>query len=77
MASKWLDQQLFKLSEVESLQRSMKSNVNYMDLDYINNPIPQMPQADLFKDGDIAITKNNRFSYVPAHTHSFIELTET
>lgn len=74
MASKWLDQQLFKLSEVESLQRSMKSNVNYMDLDYINNPIPQMPQADLFKDGDIAITKNNRFSYVPAHTHSFIEL---
>lgn len=64
---------LFKMTKVEKLQNHFGGNVNYMDLDYIHNPIPKMPQWNFFNDGDIDITKNNRFSYVPAHTHSFIE----
>ncbi|MTV81638.1 AraC family transcriptional regulator [Secundilactobacillus folii] len=74
MTSAWLRKTLFKLTNVEKIQRDINRNLNYMDLDYINNPIPQMPQSDFFKDGDIAVTKNNRFSYVPAHTHNFVEL---
>jgi len=74
MDKDWLKDALFSSNEVETQQKNSHGNVNYMDLDYINNPIPQMPRSDFFKDGDIAVTKNNRFSYVPAHTHSFIEL---
>jgi YesN/AraC family two-component response regulator len=74
MTSKFLNYELFALTPVELKQRQSHGNVNYMDLDYVNNPIPQMPRSDFFKHGDIAVTKNNRFSYVPAHTHSFIEL---
>ena len=74
MTSKFLNYELFALTPVELKQRQSHGNVNYMDLDYVNNPIPQMPRSDFFKHGDIAGTKNNRFSYVPAHTHSFIEL---
>lgn len=65
---------LFKLNDVEKEQELYGGNVNYMDLDYINHPIPQMPRWDFFKNGDIAVNKNNRFSYVPAHTHNFIEM---
>ncbi|GAA3200074.1 AraC family transcriptional regulator [Lentilactobacillus kefiri] len=68
-----LKSQLFRMTKVEKLQNHFGGNVNYMDLDYINDPIPRMPQWDFFEDGDIDVTKNNRFSYVPAHTHSFIE----
>lgn len=74
MSSKHLDQILLSLNEVEQKQINSGNNYNYMDLDFINNPIPEMPAWNFFKNGDIAITKNNRFSYVPAHTHSFIEL---
>jgi len=74
MDKDWLKDALFSSNEVETQQKNSHGNANYMDLDYINNPIPQMPRSDFFKDGDIAVTKNNRFSYVPAHTHSFIEL---
>lgn len=65
---------LFQLNDVEREQKKYGGNVNFMELDYINHPIPQMPRWDFFKDGDIAVNKNNRFSYVPAHTHNFIEL---
>ncbi|MDM7516547.1 AraC family transcriptional regulator [Lentilactobacillus sp. TOM.63] len=64
---------LFKMTKVEKLQNHFGGNVNYMDLDYIHDPIPKMPQWNFFNDGDIDVTKSNRFSYVPAHTHSFIE----
>ncbi len=33
-----------------------------------------MPFAHFFDRGKIAVTKSNRFSYVPAHTHKFIEM---
>jgi AraC-like DNA-binding protein len=74
MSTRHLDELLLSLNDVERSQISSGNNFNYMDLDFINNPIPEMPTWDFFKDGDIAVTKNNRFSYVPAHTHSFIEL---
>lgn len=72
--NQWLHDTLHQLTPVEQLQLDSHQNINAMDLDYIHDPIPKIPQADLFKTGDIAITKNNRFSYVPAHTHNFIEL---
>ncbi|MFD1486054.1 AraC family transcriptional regulator [Lacticaseibacillus baoqingensis] len=71
---KTLHDKLFALNDVEQQQLESGNNFNYMDLDFIDNPIPQMPAWNFFKDGEIAVTKNNRFSYVPAHTHSFIEL---
>lgn len=33
-----------------------------------------MPFANFFDHCKIAVTKSNRFSYVPAHTHKFIEM---
>ncbi|AMV63549.1 AraC family transcriptional regulator [Pediococcus damnosus] len=69
-----LDPTLFALNNVEKSQLTNGENYNYMDLDFINNPIPRMPAWDFFKKGSIAVTKSNRFSYVPAHTHSFMEL---
>ena len=74
MAKETLHNLLFALNDVEAQQLQSGNNFNYMDLDFINNPIPQMPAWTFFKDGEIAVTKSNRFSYVPAHTHSFIEL---
>ncbi|MCV3322518.1 AraC family transcriptional regulator [Pediococcus ethanolidurans] len=74
MPSIKLDNMLYALNDIEKSQLSKGENYNYMDLDFINNPIPQMPQWNFFKNGSIAVTKSNRFSYVPAHTHSFIEL---
>ncbi len=74
MPSAELDELLFAISPIEATQLRAGNNDNYMALDFLKHPIPQIPTWDFFKDGDIAITKNNRFSYVPAHTHSFIEL---
>jgi len=74
MTSDWLNKKLHELTSVETIQQNTNNNLNYMNLDYIDNSIPQMPNFNFFDNGDIAITKNNRYSYVPAHTHSFIEL---
>lgn len=72
-------QRLFDLlhehNSVESHQfANAGDNLNYMNLDFTQNSVPQMPEWIFFRDGSIAITKNNRFSYVPEHTHSFIEM---
>lgn len=69
-----LSQQLQALTPTERRQQTTHSNVNSLDLDYIHDPIPQMPIAHFFDDSDIAVVKNSRFSYVPAHTHEFIEM---
>ncbi|KRM06142.1 transcription regulator [Liquorilactobacillus ghanensis DSM 18630] len=42
--------------------------------DSINKIIKAMPLWDFFDYGSIAVTRSNRFSYIPAHTHSFIEI---
>lgn len=40
----------------------------------MNSTIIKMPFWNFFDHGKISVTKSNRFSYVPAHTHSFIEM---
>ncbi|WP_461213655.1 AraC family transcriptional regulator [Lacticaseibacillus sp. GG6-2] len=69
-----LIKQLQALNPTERRQQTTHSNVNSLDLDYIHDPIPQMPVAHFFDNSDIAVAKNSRFSYVPAHTHEFIEM---
>lgn len=68
-----LDQLLRKITPIEKLQIETGQNINDMHLDYNNQTIPQMPQSDFFKDGNIFINKHHRFSYMPAHTHNFVE----
>ncbi|WP_158511253.1 hypothetical protein [Pediococcus damnosus] len=43
-----LDHTLFALNNVEKSQLTNGENYNYMDLDFINNPIPRMPAWDFF-----------------------------
>lgn len=57
MTSKFLNYELFALTPVELKQRQSHGNVNYMDLDYVNNPIPQMPRSDFFKHGILLLPK--------------------
>lgn len=74
MFSQRLDRILHEHNDVERRQLSTVSNFNYMNLDFSGDAVPRMPEWIFFKDGSIAVTKSNRFSYVPEHTHSFIEM---
>ena len=67
-------QLLYQNTFVEEYQLKHHRNLNYDGLDYVHNPIPEIPYGSLFSNGKIAVTKNNRFSFVPAHTHKFIEM---
>jgi RNA binding exosome subunit len=69
-----LNQELKKLNYVENTQKNTNTNFNYMGLNFEESPIPKMPRWNFFKDADISVIKGNRFSFVPAHTHDFIEL---
>ncbi|KAF0426505.1 helix-turn-helix domain-containing protein [Pediococcus acidilactici] len=69
-----LDKKIRDLNYVEETQRKNHANYNYMRLNFKESPIPKMPKYNFFKHGDLTIVKGNRFSYVPAHTHDFIEL---
>lgn len=40
----------------------------------IDSAIRVMPYWTFFKYGRIAVTQSNRFSYIPAHKHKFIEM---
>ena len=66
--------QLYDETTVEDLQKKTGKNINTMNLKYHRSIVPEIPQADFFKYGNIAINKHARFSYTPAHTHSFIEI---
>lgn len=68
-----LDQLLRIITPVENLQLTTGKNVNDMHLDYASHSIPKMPQSEFFKEGNIFINKHHRFSYMPAHTHNFVE----
>lgn len=74
--SQLCDQILSQVNYIEEHQLKYGENYNYDGWDFVSNPIPEMPRANLFtdKDSDIIVTKNNRFSYVPAHTHEFVEI---
>jgi AraC-like DNA-binding protein len=62
-------------NEVEIQQRKHNGiNVNNMDLKYGPGLIPKIPKSNFFNDSYITVTKQSRYSYMPAHTHSFLEL---
>lgn len=69
-----LDRILYEHNNVERRQLSTVSNFNYMNLDFSGEALPQMPEWIFSKDGSIAVTESNRFSCVPEHAHSSIEM---
>lgn len=73
MKSQALNRKLHELDEVEKQQMIDGININDQHLNYDALGIPKMPKESFFKEGDIFINKHHRFSYMPAHTHNFIE----
>lgn len=73
MTSRRLDTILYALDEVEKIQQIHNININDQNLNYQSEEIPRMPKEAFFKEGDIFINKHHRFSYMPEHTHNFIE----
>lgn len=73
MKSQFLSRKLHEMDEVEKQQIINGININDQHLDYQSPAIPKMPKESFFKEGDIFINKHHRFSYMPAHTHNFIE----
>lgn len=74
MDEQQLHQILWALSSAELYQQKTGENYNAMQLDYIHHPIAKIPKANFFNEGNISINRSPRFSYVPAHSHSFIEM---
>ena len=69
-----LMKQLYTETTLEVLQKETGKNINTMNLNYNSSIVPEIPQVDFFKYGNISVNKHSRFSYTPAHTHSFIEI---
>ncbi|WP_203663656.1 AraC family transcriptional regulator [Lacticaseibacillus sp. 53-4] len=74
MHSKVLDRLLFKEDPVEKLQKETGKNVNDVHIDFNSGQTPQIPSQRYFQNSNIFINKHHRYSYMPAHTHDFIEL---
>lgn len=65
---------LLKEDPVETEQRLNNGiNINDMGLQYGPGMIPKIPRSNFFADSYVQVTKQHRYSYMPAHTHSFIE----
>lgn len=58
---------------VEQVQRKNHSHISDIATNN-NSSIPKIPLDPFFKDGDIFVNKHHRFSYMPKHTHDFVEL---
>ncbi|MBO0451904.1 AraC family transcriptional regulator [Candidatus Enterococcus murrayae] len=71
---KELLKQLHAVTALEDLQKKTGKNINTMNLNYNSSIVPEIPKVDFFKYGNISLNKHSRFSYTPAHTHSFIEI---
>ena len=70
-----LDQLLREEDPTEHLQRLHNGqNINDMGLKYGPGIIPRIPKSSFFSDTYVTATKQHRYSYMPAHTHSFIEI---
>ncbi|MBF7139974.1 helix-turn-helix domain-containing protein [Pediococcus pentosaceus] len=66
---------LNKEDRIEILQKQGHGiNINNMGLKYGPGLIPKIPKNSFFDKSCVAITKQHRYSYMPAHTHNFIEL---
>ncbi|WP_295728916.1 AraC family transcriptional regulator [uncultured Limosilactobacillus sp.] len=65
---------LLQEDPIEKQQRlNHGQNINYMGLGYGPGIIPRIPRSNFFQHSWVAATKQHRYSYMPAHTHSFIE----
>lgn len=69
-----LDQQLRREDPIETQQRLHGGNINDVKITASHSGIPEMPKTTFFKRGNIFVNKHHRYSYMPAHTHGFIEL---
>lgn len=74
-----IEKELFKVSPVEKAQLNSHRHIQDVPIEDITEEIDgsivkSMPFWHFFENGNIAITKSNRFSFVPAHKHQFIEL---
>ncbi|WP_295731405.1 AraC family transcriptional regulator [uncultured Limosilactobacillus sp.] len=76
MLPKYFLRQLLEITPIERKQ-IIEDGRNIPDVfpsQDVNSTIIKMPFWDFFDHGKISVTKSNRFSYIPAHTHSFIEM---
>lgn len=65
---------LLKEDPIETRQRLNHGiNINDMGLQYGPGMIPKIPRSDFFNNSYVQVTKQHRYSYMPAHTHSFVE----
>lgn len=77
MLSPEIEQELLQITPVEQRQiDNHGQNIEDVTLESIpeTGPIQIMPYWNFFDYGRIAVTESNRFSYIPAHKHKFIEL---
>lgn len=66
---------LYQEDPIETQQRQNHGqNINDMRLDYGPRTIPRIPKNNFFTHSFVATTKQHRYSYMPAHSHDFIEL---
>lgn len=79
MLDKKIEKKILSITTVEQEQLN-NNGINICDVKLDNNeefkkhPILRMPFWNFFDFGRISITKSNRFSYIPAHKHKFIEI---
>lgn len=65
---------LHKEDPIETRQRQNGGiNINDMGLKYGPGVIPKIPRNNFFNKAFVCATKQHRYSYMPAHTHDFIE----
>lgn len=73
MANATLDKKLLMYDEIEKVQAIDGKNINDLNIDFEENEIPKLPEDLFFKHSDIYVQKHHRFSYMPLHTHNFVE----
>lgn len=77
MITSSIQKQLFQVTPIEQEQIN-NNGKNVQDVptspENIEDSIARMPFWHFFDQGRIAVTQSNRFSYIPAHKHKFIEM---
>lgn len=74
MNLKQLNSYLKNINEIEQIQLREQKNINDLNLSFNQLRVPKILKEDFFKDGSIFVSKHHRFSYMPSHTHDFIEI---
>lgn len=77
MLNKTIKKELFDITPVEH-EQIINHGKNIVDVPpeeiSPDSVIKMMPYWHFFDQGRIAVTQSNRFSYIPAHRHRFIEM---